>query len=70
MLTDKTLEEILIDKISKEYKVNKNCIKIKCPSKSDDRFWIDILNPNFRGDLENDDPILEQLVLVSHSKIK
>lgn len=66
----KTLEEILIDKISKEYKVNKNCIKIKSPSESDDRFWIDILNPNFRGNLENDDPILEQLVLLPRSQIK
>lgn len=62
------LEEMLISKISKDYNIDKKFIIIKYPTESDDRFWIDILNPNFKGDLDNDDPILEQLTLTSNTK--
>lgn len=61
------MEEYLKNIISKKEGIKKDSIRFNCDG---ERFWIDILNENFTGDIDNDDPVLEQYVLVPISKIQ
>lgn len=66
------LKEYIKKLIQGELKVRPETIIVNNCGSSDEksRFWVDVLDENFNGDMDNGDPILEQYVLVPISKMQ